>query len=684
MLKDKKKILIADDSEINRSILSDMLKDEFEIIEAEDGRQAVSALQKYGEEISIVLLDIVMPEMDGFEVLELMKIHRWIDNIPVIMITAENNPQFVEKAYDLGVTDFISRPFDCRIVHRRTVNTIMLYLKQKKLISLVTDQMYEKEKQSNLLIEILSNIVEFRNGESGLHVLRIHMLTDILLNRLQRKTNKYKFSREQIALISIASALHDIGKIAIPEYILNKPGKLTKDEFDIMKTHAAAGALMLSKLAYRQDEPLVKTAYEICRWHHERYDGRGYPDGLMGDAIPISAQVVSIADVYDALVSKRVYKDAYTHDKALEMISSGECGKFNPILVECLEESSEIIKREFTVNLISEFNKIQFRNISQEMVLHEELFASERSLMLVERERTKYQFFASMSKEIQFEYNSESNILTLTEAGAIQLNLPELIVKPLEDKNLARIFKYEDLYNICTSMKNVTIDSPVKQFVCEVNLDGEYHWFKIIARAMWSSEDNPYYLGVIGKIVDITEEHNKLKNLGHQPHYDGLTGLLNRSWAEVVVNNSLDSSPNQSYAAIVADLDNFKQYNKEKGHNEGDAVISRIANLIKTTLYPNELAARIGGDSFLLLIPANEDIEERIVSIYNSLAKDANKNGFSISIGAVLSNKLYNDFTTLVYKANQALKSAKKKQSEKYSIYDDTMKNIFTNNDPID
>jgi len=209
MKNSKKKILITDDSEINRSILSDMLEDEFEIIEAENGLQAVSSLQKYGDEISLVLLDIVMPEMDGFEVLAIMNKNHWIEDIPVIMITAENTPSYVERAYDLGITDFINRPFDGRIVHRRVINTIMLYSKQKKLVGLVADQIYEKEKQSSLMIEILSNIVEFRNGESGLHVLHIHILTELLLGQLIRKTDRYKLSHSDISLIGIASALNE-------------------------------------------------------------------------------------------------------------------------------------------------------------------------------------------------------------------------------------------------------------------------------------------------------------------------------------------------------------------------------------------------------------------------------------------------------------------------------------------
>ena len=346
---EKQKILIVDDSEMNRSILSDMLGDEYDILEAENGSEGVAVLQKHSTEISLVLLDIVMPEMDGFDVLNVMNKNGWIHDVPVIMISAERGSSHIDRAFDLGVTDFISRPFDTLIVHRRVVNTILLYAKQKKLVSLVADQIYEKEHSNSLMIEILSHIVEFRNGESGMHVRHVHTLTEIMLTTLMRKTDQYNLTQADISVISTASALHDIGKIAIPEEILNKPGRFTDEEFAIMKTHSMEGAKMLEALPFYQDEPLVKAAYEICRWHHERWDGRGYPDGLKGDEIPIGAQMVALADVYDALTSERVYKPALSHEKAIEMILNGECGTFNPLVMECLEDCADEIREEFQI-----------------------------------------------------------------------------------------------------------------------------------------------------------------------------------------------------------------------------------------------------------------------------------------------------------------------------------------------
>ncbi len=341
----KETILIVDDSALNRMVLMEILgKENYTFLEAENGQQAVELLDCHPE-VDLLLLDITMPEIDGFGVLEAMNQYHWIEETPVIMISAEDSYTFVERAYDLGASDYITRPFDARVVCRRVSNALMLYAKQKRLVQMVAEQVYEKEKVSNTMISILSHIVEFRNNESGLHVVHIRTITELLLRRLREKTDRYPLTEADISLISTASALHDIGKINIPEQILNKPGRLTKEEFEIIKTHSAVGEHMLRQIPFNQNEPLVKVAREICRWHHERWDGRGYPDGLKGDEIPISAQVVSLADVYDALTSERCYKAAFDHETALNMIVNGECGAFNPLLLECLMDGADQIKQ---------------------------------------------------------------------------------------------------------------------------------------------------------------------------------------------------------------------------------------------------------------------------------------------------------------------------------------------------
>ena len=360
LLQDKTRltILIVDDSEMNRCILSEMLGADYDILEATNGEEAIKLLRQYETGISLVLLDLVMPVMDGFGVLSYMNERNWIEDIPVIMISSENSPDTMRRAYEMGVVDYISRPFDARVVYRRVLNTIKFYAKQRHLVTLITNQVYEKEKNNRMMISILSQIVEFRNGESGQHVLNINILTGLLLESLVQKTDKYHLNGSDRLLIITASALHDIGKIGISDRILNKAGKLTEEEFEVIKRHPIIGASILKNLALHQDEPIVKVAYEICRWHHERYDGGGYPDGLKGEQIPISAQIVSLADVYDALVSDRIYKKAYSHKEAVRMILAGECGAFNPLLLECLEEIQGKIKEELEVQDVPEISPV--------------------------------------------------------------------------------------------------------------------------------------------------------------------------------------------------------------------------------------------------------------------------------------------------------------------------------------
>ena len=349
---EKQKILIVDDSEMNRALLLDILEEQYDIVEAQNGAEAISILSERWAEFSLLLLDIMMPVMDGFEVLATINQYHWSDNFAIIMISADDSPANIKRAYDLGAFDYINRPFDPAIVHRRISSTMLLYARRQRLEKIIAKQIEEQEQNNKLMISILSHIVESRNGESGLHILHVNTITKYLLKRLVLYTDQYSLSKEDISLISVASSLHDIGKIAIPDEILNKPGRLTDEEFAIIKNHSMLGANILSELpAEMRDAPLVKVAYEICRWHHERYDGRGYPDGLKGDDIPISAQVVAMADVYDALTSERCYKKAFTHKEALKMILEGQCGTFNPLLLQCLQGIADTLEHEFTNNL---------------------------------------------------------------------------------------------------------------------------------------------------------------------------------------------------------------------------------------------------------------------------------------------------------------------------------------------
>ena len=501
----KPKILIADDSAMNRAILVEMLGDGYDVIEAENGREAVRVLQS-APEIDLLLLDIMMPEMDGFEVLEQMKRYGWIDEVPVVMISAENGSAYVERAYDLGATDFISRPFDMAIVRRRVTNTLMLYTKQKQLVGLVARQVYENQKSNNLMINILSHIVEFRNGESGSHVLHIHTATELILNHLVKKTDKYKLSAADIAMIGTASSLHDIGKINIPEEILNKPGRLTKEEFDIMKTHTTIGAHILENLPFQQDEPLVKVSYEICRWHHERWDGRGYPDGLKGEEIPIAAQVVALADVYDALTSERCYKKAFDHDTAVRMILNGECGTFNPLLMECLTEVADELHRALTDNEAAAqtiFGSAT-RKITDALLHENDLPDTGRLENALQIEQQKHTFYVDHTPDLQLDYNEVSDTVTMSEWGVRHLHCPREM--PFKNAMETLLVSPNDRSAMLDAIAKTDADHPDTAVTVLLSVDGLMRWYKVYIRTLWARGEETTRVGLVMQAEDVHEK----------------------------------------------------------------------------------------------------------------------------------------------------------------------------------
>lgn len=497
-------ILIVDDSELNRVMLAAMLGENYEILEASDGVEALSVIQKYETSIDLVLLDIVMPGMDGFEVLKVMNQKHWIDTIPVIMISAENDTSYMEKAYELGATDYIKRPYESYIIHRRITNTLMLYEKQKRLLNMVEEQIYEKENNNSMMINILGHIVEFRNGESGPHVHHVQTMTRLLLQCLMKKTNSYNLTDEDVLIISTASALHDIGKIMIDEKILNKPGKLTKEEFEIMKTHSMLGASILKELPTYQKKTLVSVTYEICRWHHERYDGKGYPDGLKGEEIPISAQVVALADVYDALTSERCYKKAFSKEKAMEMILDGQCGAFNPLLLECLKDIEDIIEVSLDIDAQMDVNPSLVTKVTEELLDSRIVEKASYSSWRLEKEQEKRKFFTAGLEEIQFEYDSAIEAVTLSEYGAKLLRLREVIIKPEQGEEI--FLGSENIKTLTKALHQTTpVNSEIRMKFLANYPEGQ-RWCQVIAKSLWSREEEPKYIGVLGRIIDIHEK----------------------------------------------------------------------------------------------------------------------------------------------------------------------------------
>ena len=494
-------VLIVDDSEAERRFLRELLKDECEVLEAENGIEAISLLRRGVPVINLVLLDTVMPEVDGFGVLEMMQNESLCDDIPVVLIDEEDSTVERERAYDLGVVDDISRPFQPDRVRRRVTTLLRMYARQRRLLQIATDQVYEKERYSDLMVNILGHIVEFRNSESGLHVLHIRIMTELLLRRIAQLTRRYRLTEQQITIISTAAALHDIGKIAIDEKILNKPGRLTPEEFRVIKTHTVKGADMLAQLPAFREEPLVKAAYAICRWHHERYDGAGYPDGLMGEQIPISAQVVAMADVYDALISKRCYKDAVSHQEAMRMIAQGECGAFSPLLQKALADCGEEIFQRIYEGTSVPGEAQGLRQLREELKQHEELSASEQTLSLLKEAREENRFFSALNPQIRFEFTMNPPVLTFTPRSAMRLGLKSEVVNPFTSLELRRIISFEELKRLNAAFRTTSPSHPIVSLAARIQLDGQEQEVWLACRVRWSDGRDPVYQGAAGQTL---------------------------------------------------------------------------------------------------------------------------------------------------------------------------------------
>ena len=521
-MKTKAKIMIVDDAEMNREILMVILGDEYEYVQAENGRQAIHILQQ-DMNIDLMLLDINMPEMNGFQVLDRMNTFHWINDIPVIMISSEEKKDVIERAYILGAEDYIRRPFDAFIVRRRVQNILNLYANQKRLMQMVADQIYEKEENNNLMIGILSHVVEFRNSESGEHILHIRTATELLLRRLVQKTDEYHLSESDIVMITTASALHDIGKISIPESILNKPGKLTPEEFKIMKTHTTIGSDMIRQMTTKPEKPMLHVAWQVCRWHHERWDGHGYPDGLIGEQIPISAQVDGMADVYTALTSKRCYKDAYDHETALDMILAGECGAFNPLLLKCLQDIAPRLRMDAQYDAEDSLYRSEADRLTTEIMNKTEIPSSERSQHMLESMQERMNFFASLKGGIQFDYDSVSRLVNVT-----NWNEPpqyRYTVKNVADTNCFTCLSQKNFHRLKDALDATTPENREFSMSIMMPKGNEYEWCDLRVHSLWSDLSPEHYIGAVGQLIrpqEVSADIPILDGLAESDTADGM------------------------------------------------------------------------------------------------------------------------------------------------------------------
>ena len=680
MERQKDKILIVDDVELNRAILCELFAGDYEILEADNGKTAVDLMEQYHEEIAIVLMDIVMPIMDGLEALEIMNGKGLTEKTPIFLITAESSNDAISKGFRLGVVDVVLKPFNPDNICQRVNNIIELYRYRYKLEKLVQEQMTKIEKQNEQLrnfnvamIDTLSTIVEFRDCESGQHVQRIRQLTKIMLKELGRQNAEYKMSDKTIEDISMAAALHDIGKIAIPDYILNKPGRLTAEEFAIMKEHTLYGCEILDN---------------ICRWHHEKWDGSGYPDGLIGKEIPIYAQIVSLADCYDALTSVRCYKGAFTHEESVQMIEKGECGAFSPDLLQCFLKIApglpEILQSDDGLPaVVYHYQHPNTEKFSGKKCYSCDMDKNSRVARLLEIEREKQKALFAMSGDIIFDYDLEKDLIIFSDEYKNIFGGECVVTNAKEAIYSSMPILQEDLQQLAELTKALTEEnSSYVKDVRLINKFGEEKWYRIHINSIWDKENYGVMLSIVGRMVSIDKMKREIGLWKRQAESDALTKLGNRAYGERLLQQMLCEPQKEKAAVMFLDVDNFKMVNDRHGHLFGDEVLCRIANEISKQFRIDDIVCRIGGDEFLIIMRNIKDSRLPLMKA-DELRAGIEKLGLeadvrvplSISVGVSFYPVDGTDDAVLLYKADKALYEAKKRGKNNCVIYSKELEN---------
>ena len=686
MERQKDKILIVDDVELNRAILCELFAGDYEILEADNGKTAVDLMEQYHEEIAIVLMDIVMPIMDGLEALEIMNGKGLTEKTPIFLITAESSNDAISKGFRLGVVDVVLKPFNPDNICQRVNNIIELYRYRYKLEKLVQEQMTKIEKQNEQLrnfnvamIDTLSTIVEFRDCESGQHVQRIRQLTKIMLKELGRQNAEYK----------MAAALHDIGKIAIPDYILNKPGRLTAEEFAIMKEHTLYGCEILESIdSLKQNKEQYRYHYNICRWHHEKWDGSGYPDGLIGKEIPIYAQIVSLADCYDALTSVRCYKGAFTHEESVQMIEKGECGAFSPDLLQCFLKIApglpEILQSDDGLPaVVYHYQHPNTEKFSGKKCYSCDMDKNSRVARLLEIEREKQKALFAMSGDIIFDYDLEKDLIIFSDEYKNIFGGECVVTNAKEAIYSSMPILQEDLQQLAELTKALTEEnSGYVKDVRLINKFGEEKWYRIHINSIWDKENYGVMLSIVGRMVSIDKMKREIGLWKRQAESDALTKLGNRAYGERLLQQMLCEPQKEKAAVMFLDVDNFKMVNDRHGHLFGDEVLCRIANEISKQFRIDDIVCRIGGDEFLIIMRNIKDSRLPLMKA-DELRAGIEKLGLeadvrvplSISVGVSFYPVDGTDDAVLLYKADKALYEAKKRGKNNCVIYSKELEN---------
>lgn len=661
----KRKILIVDDSELNRAIVAELFRGEYDVVEAENGDEAVSCIEKYYNDIAVILLDIIMPVKNGFEVMDIMNKRFWIGHIPVVMVTTDTSEEAMEKGYKLGASDVITKPFNPRIVRQRVKNVIELYTHKRNLEQLAGSQLdvlrTKSEsvlKSNDDIVKLLSKVIELKAGKSAPRSDEVCRITAAVLREYGRKHPDMCITGDYIDNVSSAAEIYDIGKIFIPESILNKPSALSPDEYEIIKKHASDGADFIGHISDSCKSPLLNLCREICGNHHEREDGKGYPHGLKESEISLPVKAVAISSVYDALVSGRPYRKAFTHKEAVEMIKSGECGYFGEDILDAFTAAEDAINPAVP----------QKKSIRTE----EDSDNAARVLRLLEKERSRYLILSDMSGDIIVDYECDTNTVSISDGFTVLTGLKNKYDDAKAFINETKALFDDDRKHIKEIIAALSADEPTAKSEVRIRLqNGTYKWFEMYLHSTWGDE---YCLSIVGKLVNIDRQKRESEQWRKAADTDPLTGIYNKLAIENCVVDALNSPGEDMSALCFVDLDNFKRINDTYGHQFGDMVLKKVADQLRSTVRGSDIVGRVGGDEFVVFlrgIGTRKNISAKAELLCRVFKMSCGECKISGSIGIACYPDDGLTYAELLNKADQALYACKGTGKDSFLFYDE-------------
>ncbi len=693
---EKEKILIVDEYEINRAILSELFSREYDILEAGNGQDAVSLLSQ--PNICLIFLDARLPTMDTRSLLRMIRTQKKLAQIPVLLMVNSTDDEKVRLMLP-DVADVIYRPFHPGIIRRRVSRILEMQRLEQNTDQIAQAQLtYQlqwlkgRELSDYMIIDVLSTVLEFRMHDAGGHVQRIRLLTCLLLEQVKERWPQYHLTDEIIRQVGLAAMMHDVGKIAVPDKILEKPGPLNVEEYEQAKQHTTAGTHLLKDIGFFNDLPGRSYYYDVCRWHHERWDGSGYPDGLTGEETPIWAQAVGLADCYDTLVNRRVYKPAYSHQEAVQMILRGDCGCFNPVLLDIFQDMEQQFYRVILENGLlpdTEFSETDSQKGSSSApyrsnpVVYEKIL-NERVNRLLRQEQLKYQKLADLSQDITFIWDRDSNLLRFSSEFSRIFGMDSVFSDASSLLKPNRLLPERDRLQLNEMIASLPPRTPQLQFQVQlIHADQKPRWYAVYIRFFWDETgySQTYCTSFIGKLTCIDERKQQTLQWKQEATFDYLTGLYRRSGLDMELQQLTAQS--EQFALLYMDVDHFKQINDQRGHLFGDKFLKAFADILRSNLRSTDLIARIGGDEFVAVLKSLPNVSiafrkaAQLAAAFQQIPDIDGKTGaFSGSIGIAFYPEDGMTADQLIRRADRALYRCKNDPQVAYVRYTPDMEYI--------